>query len=153
MATAAAVASAVFAGIAIVISVRISRQQTQQTREQNQMQKRLLSLETSRERDRLRAAAVADVRAAIEKRSGNFWLVIRNDGPGAARAISTQLDGGPLLEHPLIPDGLEEVRDLGPGAEARYVLAVAMGARPILRVSLRWEDASGSRDWASQLTL
>jgi hypothetical protein len=134
-----------------ILSMLIARRQGEL---QSQLQQRLLSLEGARERDRLRAASSAEVQAAIEKRSGDFWLLVRNNGPNEAKAIRVYLDGQPLLSHPLILDGIEEVHHLGPQADARYVLAVTMGVRSVLKVMIQWEDASGeSRTWASQLTL
>jgi hypothetical protein len=64
------------------------------------------------------------------------------------------MDSQPLDEHRLFVGGQELITRLGPGADARYILAVAMGAPPLVTVQLTWEDDTGRpRTWESQLTL
>lgn len=122
--------------------------------EQRKLQERFLSLESVRERDRQTGARSAKLRAEIERRAGSHRLLLRNDGPNDARAITVSMDSQPLDEHRLFVGGQELITRLGPGADARYILAVAMGAPPLVTVQLTWEDDTGRpRTWESQLTL
>lgn len=122
--------------------------------DQRRLQERFLSLDSARERDRLTATKSAELRADIERRAGTYRLLIRNEGSSEARAIAVKMDSQPLSQHRLFVGGQDLVTRLGPGAEARYLLAVAMGAPPLVSVHLAWEDdTQRQRNWESQLTL
>lgn len=140
------------AAIAVSIWAILSARAT--ARSQQQLQERFLSFESARERDRKRTAASAFLRASI-RRGGNRWdLMIYNDGSREARFIKTTINGKPILQHDLVPQGLQEVTRLGSGAEASYLLGVASGAPPIITVTLEWEDDSGVPGrWSSELNI
>ena len=132
---------------------------------QSQHQERLVNLETAREQDRQRLARSAEVRASIDRgeqhlrermiaRSPQYWLVIRNDGMALARNVRILLDGKPILEHPLVPDGEEEITTVGAGTKHRYILAVSMQSAIIVDVLIQWDDDSGEpRRWESKLKI
>ena len=121
---------------------------------QNSLQERLLALETAREQDRQREARSAQVRAEVHRTGRDWRLIILNEGSATARNVAIQLDGAPLMVHTLIPQGQEEVRMLGPGGSARYLLAPAMGKPMTVEARITWDDDSGEiRSWESQLSL
>ena len=132
---------------------------------QSQYQERLVTLETAREQDRQRLARSAEVRASIDRgkqhfrermigSSPQYWLVIRNDGMALARNVRILLDRKPILEHPLVPDGEEEITTIGPGTEHRYNLAVSVQSVRIVDVLIQWDDDSGEpRRWESKLKI
>jgi hypothetical protein len=121
---------------------------------QNELQQRLLTLEMGREETRTRQARSANVRAAIQNEGQDWRLIVTNEGPAAARNVHVELDGGPLLAHALVPRGQDEVTRLGPGADARYLLAPAMGSPMTVDARVTWKDDSADeRSWESQLTL
>lgn len=124
------------------------------TKAQNRLQERLLALEGTRERARIRESRRARLIGRVVRFDTNYRLVVSNEGSGIARRICTSLDGQPITQHPLVPAGQSQATELGPGAEAEYLLAVAMGRPNIVTVSLTWEDDSGEPGaWTSQLTL
>jgi hypothetical protein len=141
----AALAVSIWTGF---VTYRLARRQTT-------LQERLLSLENSRERDRRVESSTARVRASIGHPLKSSWyLRVVNEGPSEARAITMQVDGLPILDHPLVPKGAPEIRHLGPGAHGQYPLAVHMGVEPKLLVQLAWEDQSGRPGtWTSELSI
>ena len=71
-----------------------------------------------------------------------------------ARNVRVELDGGPVLTHTFVPREQDEVTKLEPGAQARYLLAPAMGKPIVVDARVTWDDDSGdARLWESQLTL
>ena len=59
-----------------------------------------------------------------------------------------------MLEHPIVLRNQQEVRQLGPGGSARYILVLTMGAPSLIQVEIRWADAAGSeKSWLSELSL
>ena len=108
--------------LALLVSAASAIATWRTNRRQSQHQERLVNLETAREQDRQHLARSAKVRASIDRgeqhfrermiaRSPQYWLVIRNDGMALARNVCILLDGKPILEHPLVPDGEEEIHD------------------------------------------
>jgi hypothetical protein len=153
-----------FSGLAVLVSIAAIFFAWRTSSRQNALQERMLAFEDARERDRLKSARSAEVRASIQREAPHwresrlagkgpqYWLVVRNEGLVTARNIRVLLDGKSVLEHPLVPRGEDEVKTLGPGAESRYILAVTMGGPSVLDARIDWEDDSGqSRQWESQL--
>lgn len=133
--------------LSLVVAYLVGRAQTS-------VQERLLALEATRERARLREGRRAKVTGQITKLGGSHRLILRNDGGGSARQLRVRLDGGPVLEHPLVPRGQDEVGELGPGAEAGYLLARTWGSPGVVEVEISWDDDSGEAGlWRSQLSL
>ena len=86
--------------------------------------------------------------------SPQYWLVIRNGGMALARNVRILLDRIPIHEHPLVPDGEEEITTIGPGTEHRYNLAVFARSVRIVDVLIQWDDDSGEpRRWESKLKI
>ena len=140
--------------IALVVSIWSVVSARRTANVQNSLQERLLALETAREQDRVRQARSAQVRAVIQKTGRDWRLIVVNDGPVVARNVKVELDDGPLLTHTLVPQGQDEVTKLGPGAQARYLLAPAMGKPMTVEVRITWDDDSAeARAWESQLNL
>lgn len=153
-------------GLAVVVSVAAILASRQTANRQNALHERMVALEDARERDRLRQARSAEVRASIQRdaphwrearlagKGPQYWLVVRNDGSVTARNVRVLLDGRPVLEHPLVPRGENDITDLGPGADFRYVLAVTLGSARVLDARIEWQDDSDeTRTWESQLKL
>ena len=102
------------------------------TERQAGLQERLLEVEMSRDRDRLKATKSATVTASVAREVENWravhvrparvdhFLQVENEGPAGARNIEIRLDGDVLASHRLIVKGEPEVTSLGPGAIARY---------------------------------
>ncbi len=146
-------ASLIIAALAFLVSIWSIIAASRNGKEQNKLQKRLLNLEEARERDRQRASRSANLRAWIE-REPHYTLIIKNEGDSEARSVKTLIDGQPVLSHPLVPRGLKEMIQLGPGATISYLLAPSMGTNPMISVSLAWQDDSGDPgQWSSQLSL
>lgn len=142
------VVSVVALGVSVVSGVATYRV----IRAQARTQERLLALESARERGRLRETRRA--RLVVQVVSGERRLVIRNEGPGAARDIRFRLDGRPFAEHDWIAKNQDEVTELGPGGEAAYVLARHMGSPGTAAAEIGWADDSGQPGaWTSQLNL
>jgi hypothetical protein len=79
---------------------------------------------------------------------------VLNEWQATARILKVELDDGPLLAHPLILRGQEEVTKLGSSASARYLLAPTMGSTMKVDARVTWDDDSGDRrSWESQLKL
>jgi hypothetical protein len=154
--TAAAAVVSVFVSLfAVFLAYRVARRQAEAASENVRLQERLLHLEEARERDRRATMSRAGVTASIEDRGrADYRLVVRNQGEATAREIRVTIDGVPVLEHPLVPRGVKEVRTLASGVEAPYLLAFSHGRSPILDVRIEWIDDSGVPGrWASELKL
>jgi hypothetical protein len=140
---------------ALAVSAWAAWQARGTAKAQTRVQERLLALEGARERDRLLRAKSASLRAEIWKSGHDYRLAIRNEGDAEARAVQVYVDEKRLSEHEIIlltPD--EEVTMLGPGAEVRYIMAIAMGSPRRYDVRLEWEDNSGQPGrWRSQLRI
>jgi hypothetical protein len=123
-------------------------------RAQTRAQERLVALESARERGWLRETRRARLVAQVVSRRGQWRLVIRNEGSGAARDIRVRLEGRSFAKHDWIPRNQDEVTDLGPAGEAAYIMAPHMGSPRTAAVEISWADDSGQPGvWTSQLNL
>ena len=139
---------------AILVSIATAIAAYRQGSHQGKIQGRLLALEQGRERDRRLEASSARIQAAVHHSGSNYRLHLVNTGSSEARMISTRVDGTPILNHDLVPQGMKEIRRLGSGASADYPLAVHMAVEPRIEVSIEWEDSSGNPgSWSSELSL
>ncbi len=145
--------------VSVVLAWRTSGHQHQLQLRDTDLQERLVALETAREKDRLRASRSAQVTASIVREHvrasrTDYWLRIANEGRAAAGNIRVLLDEKPALEHELTLSGEDEITTLGPGADARYHLAVTMGSPRVVLVRVSWDDESGDPGlWISQLKI
>lgn len=141
------------AALALFVSILAVWLSTRASGHQTELQRRLVALEDARDRDRLRDAKRAHVRAEIVRDGRSYLLIVANDGPGTARGLKTLLDAQPCLEHPLAIRSQQEVSRLGPGARAEYHLAVMMGSPRKVHARVMWEDDTGEAGaWESELT-
>lgn len=152
--------------VSVVLAWKTSRSQHQLQLRDTDLQERLVGLETAREEERLKVSRSAQLTASIVREKENwtavhvraartdYWLRIANEGRAAARNIRVLLDEKPALEHELTLRGEDEITNLGPGADARYHLAVTMGSPRVVQVSLSWDNESGDPGlWMSQLKI
>jgi hypothetical protein len=140
-------AALVVSVLSVIASYRVGRAQAR-------VQERLLALEGARERGRLRESRMARLTARVKRYGTDYRLLIANEGHGPARRIRTQIDGRPLSDNPLVLPTQDEITELGPGAEAEYILIVSMGSPDVAIVEITWEDDSGEPGtWRSQLSL
>jgi hypothetical protein len=149
-----AILGVVVAALALGVSIWSVVSSRRTANLQNELQQRLLALEIAREEERVRQAKSANLRAMIQKTGRDWRLLVTNEGEVTARNVKVELDGGPLLVHTLVPRGQDEVTKLGPGAQARYLLAPTMGSPMRVDARVTWDDDSGEgRSWESQLNL
>jgi hypothetical protein len=143
------------AAVALIVSIWSGVSSRRTANRQNELQERLLALETAREQDRLREARSAQVRAGIARGGrGDYRLVVVNEGRATARNVKVILDGAPLLAHALVLRRQEEISKLGPGVDARYILAVSTVAQTALDARITWDDDTGeARSWESELKI
>ena len=137
----AAVISAIAIGVSIWTHGRSHKLQT-----------RIVALEEAREKDRLAEKQKANLTARISRElltrgtrsATQHFLYIENSGNSEARNIKVNLDGKPLLEHPTIMNDTEEIHQVGPNSDFRYLLVLSsMRGRPPSSIEISWEDDSG----------
>ena len=144
--------------IAIVLSLWSAVQSHRSAKRQSEWQARLLHLEEAEARSRSRAAQSAKLRAVLNRGGKSPALLVTNDGAAEARNISIKIDGTPILKHRIVLRTLlinqKEIRQLGPGGSARYMLALTMGTPSLIQVEIGWADeASAAQSWRSNLSL
>jgi len=153
----AAFVASLLSVIAIIVSILAFRKSLK-------TQNRLVDIEEVREKDRLAEKNKANLTAKIIKealpRSGsikidtNYYLQIENKGSSEARDVKVVLDGKPLLEHPTILKNIEEITQVGPNTDFRYLLVLSMQGRPPSNIEIEWEDDSGEPgNYSTTLTL
>ena len=133
--------------IAIIISLWFAIRQSK-------WQARLLHLEEAEEQRRSTASQSAKLRAVLDRIGKSPALLVMNDGAAEARDISIEIDGIPIAQHHNVLSGDQEVRQLGPGGSARYMLALTSGTPPLIQVEIGWADGAGeAQRWRSDLSL
>ncbi len=142
---------------ALIVSILSGIAAYRVQRAQTRVQERPLALETVRERGRLRETRRAKITGRVVRsetdHGTDYRLVITNEGLGSARLVRVHLDGRPLSAHPMTA-GQGEVSELGPGANADYLLMVTMGSPDVITVAVEWDDDSGEPGmWRSQFRL
>lgn len=149
--------AAVISAIAIGVSIWTHNRN-------HKLQARIVALEEAREKDRLAEKKKANLTAKITKEelrrsstSRIYWqyhLVVENKGLSEARDIEIILAGKPILEHPAIPQGTDEITRVGPNSSIQYLLAPSMGNYPPFDIEITWEDDSGEvGEYSTTLTL
>jgi hypothetical protein len=110
-------------------------------------QKRLVVIEESRERDRLRQTRKAKIRAELarEQRGDRIpeRLRIYNDGESEAREVTIKLAGKPIREHRAVIDTRSEISQVGPRSCVQYMLALTHANFPPWGIEITWIDDSG----------
>ena len=133
--------------IAIIISLWFAIRQSK-------WQARLLHLEEAEEQRRSTASQSAKLRAVLDRIGKSPALLVMNDGAAEARDISIKIDEIPIAQHHNVLSGEQEVRQLGPGGSARYMLALTSGTPPLIQVEIGWADGAGeAQRWRSDLSL
>ena len=142
-----------------VLAILISLFSLWFTIRQSKRQARQLNLEEAEARSRSRAAKSANLRAVLDRDTTSPSLLVINDGEAKARDIFVKIDGTPILElHPrrghFIVRDQKEVRQLGPGGSARYMLTRTRGTSSLFQAEISWADeASAAQSWRSELSL
>ena len=144
--------------IAIIVSLWSAVQSHRSTKRQSEWQERLLHLEEAEARSRSKTARSATLRAVLDRDTTSPSLLIINNGAAEARDISVKIDGTPILEHRprghFIVRNQTEVRQLGPGGSARYILTRTTGIASLFQVEISWADeSSATQSWRSELSL
>ena len=144
--------------IAVLISLWSVVRSQRSAKRQSEWQERLLHLEEAEARKHSRAAQSAKRRAVLDRDTTSPALLVINDGEAKARDISIKIAGTPILEHRpqghFIVRDQKEVRQLGPGGSARYILTRTMGTPSLFEVEISWADeASAAQSWRSELSL
>ena len=123
-------------------------------------QERLLHLEDEKEQRRSIASQSAKLRACLGRDTTSPSLLVVNDGEATARDISVKIDGTPIVELEHVPEGhfivrdQKEVRRLGPGGSARYILTRTKGISSLFQIEVSWADeANAAQSWRSELSL
>lgn len=110
------------------------------------LQQRLVELEQEREKAKYVQSLQAVLRAEFRNaRHVSSRLVISNSGKGTARSVKVLLDGVPLLEHDVIPKGVEKVDIIGPESEISYAIAIDRACHPPFALEMTWDDDSGQQ--------
>ena len=144
--------------IGFIVSLWSAVQSHRSAKRQSEWQTRLLNLEEAEARSRSRAAKSANLRAVLDRDTTSPSLLVINDGEANARDIFVKIDGTPILEHRprghFIVRDQKEVRQLGPGGLARYILTRTRGTASLFQVEISWADeASAAQSWRSELSL
>ena len=141
------VAASLLSAIAIIVSLWNAKRQ-------GEWQERVLALEEAEERRQTAAEQSAKLRAVLDRSGRSSALLVMNDGVAEARDISIKIDGIPIAQHHNVLSGEQEVRQLGPGGSARYMLALISGTPPLIQVEIGWADGAGeAQRWRSDLSL
>ena len=144
--------------IAILVSLWSAFQSHRSAKQQSAWQERLLHLEEAESRSRSTASQSARLRAVLDRNTTSPALLVVNDGSAEARDISVRIDGIPILEyrprgHFIVRDQ-KEVRQLGPGGSARYILTRTTGIPSLFQIEISWtDDANAAQSWRSELSL
>lgn len=152
--------------VALAISIVSGIATWRLSRQQNSLAQASVELERVREADRIKASQRARLVASIVKEIENwththvrqprtdYFLRIANEGAAEARNVRLLLDHKPAEGHAFILKGDDQITHLGPGADARLILAVTFGAARTIAVELSWQDDSGEMGrWGSQLKI
>jgi len=130
--------------LSVYFSFRANKNSLTLQKEQIEMQERITQIEEAREQDRAIQSRKANLKAELRKvERNNYRLVINNSGQGTARNVKATLDGKPILEHPAINPGQQEITLIGRYSEISYIARITFGCRPPFKFKVTWEDDSG----------
>lgn len=110
-------------------------------------QKRLVVIEESRDRDRLKQTRKARIRVELAREHGEARvperLRIYNDGESDARDLTIKLAGKPVHEHPAVIVTGSEISQVGPRSYVQYMVALTHANFPPWDIEVTWSDDSG----------
>jgi len=130
--------------LSVYFSFRANKNSLTLQKEQTEMQKRITQIEEAREQDRVIQSRKANLKAELRKNKKNsYHLVIKNSGQGKACNVKATLNGKPILEHPAIASGQQEIKSIGPDSEISYITGLSSGCSPPFEFKVTWEDDSG----------
>ena len=148
--------------IAILISLWLAFRSYRSEKRQSEWQERLLHLEEAEEKKRSTASQSAKLQAVLDRNTMFPTLLVINSGEAKARDISVKINGTPIFElalkdHPpghfIVRDQME-VRQLGPGGSARYILTRTSGKASLFQIEISWADeTNAAQSWRSELSL
>lgn len=138
---------------ALVVSIGAAIVSWRAARTSNSFQSRLVSIEGTRERDRLTEMRSAAVLAEVHVSADRTWqLRVRNEGPAEAREVLVLLDDQPLYQSYRAHAKHATPFHLGPGGRRDFTLAVHVGSSTVFDVELRWIDGNSENNvWRSRL--
>ncbi len=139
--------------VALLKSARAQREALAAQREANDAQRRIVEIEEQREKDRIRVARRAELRAALRRAGNSYRLYLINDGECDARNVAVTLDGKPLAEHPIALHDMTMSSVIGRRSEASCILGIHLGCGPPFDIEITWDDDSQERrSYKSTLT-
>jgi len=128
----------------IYFSVHANKNSLTLQKEQTEMQKRITQIEEAREQNRVIQSRKANLKAELrEVKRNSYRLVIENSGQGTARNVKATLDEKPILDHPAIVSGQQEITLIGPYSEISYITGLSSDCSPPFEFKVTWEDDSG----------
>ncbi len=130
--------------LSVYFSFRANKNSLTLQKEQTEMQKRITQIEEAREQDRAIQSRKANLKAELRKVERNSYrLVINNFGQGTACNVEAKLDGQPILKHPAIASGQQEIKLIGPNSETSYIAGITLDCSPPFKFKVTWKDDSG----------
>ena len=100
------------------------------------------SIEKARERDRIKESKKAKITVHRIEDARHSKLLVKNEGEAEAREITMKMDGKPVLEHEIIPEGETEKRFLGPKSHFHYIMTPILAKRSVIDIEITWQDDS-----------
>jgi hypothetical protein len=101
------------------------------------------TIESSAEEEAGHRVQKARLTAALVQDGSAHCLLITNSSDALATSVRVKVDDVPLLEHPTIPRGTQEVGEVGPRSSIRYLMALTFQQHPPFKIEITWEDESG----------
>ncbi len=141
----------VFALILSIVAIALSRSSSKKA---NELQEAMVRIERARDKKQETASLSAMLKASIIRGRQGTTMMIANEGQSSAESIRIFIDDTNILDHPIIPTGQDDITQLAPGAESKYVLTRSMGDPGTVSIKIRWDDSAGEgKIWESQLSL
>lgn len=120
-----------------------------------ELQQKIVQIEEGRDQVALNMARSATLRAELQVSGRNSYrLCIVNDGSSMARNVHVELGGMPLVDHPVLPRGVEMPKLIGPKSEITCPIAIHMNCAPPFALRVFWDDDCGvNHTFKTTLTL
>ena len=107
-------------------------------------ERRMLSIEETREHDRIQQNLSAKLVANVLQNTGKNTkeVVISNHGNTTAKGIDVKFDDVPFQEHKLVPKGISNIGNIGPSSQASIMIAPSFENHNDFTVHITWQDDS-----------